>query len=72
MATFAPDFSLVSDSIDKLTKSIDHLQKCEKELSTPGFNIDQEIANKTLEIVQQEIFTKKTLRNYAAMDVPPK
>ena len=37
LATFTPDFSLASVSVDKLAKSIDHLERCEKDLHTPNF-----------------------------------
>lgn len=36
------------------------------------FNLEQEVVNKTLEIVQNEIKTKNQLRNYSAMKMPTK
>ena len=70
LSHFAPDFSLESDTVNRLTKSIENVQKCEDRVPTPGFSIGQAVVNKTLEIVQQEIVNKTTLRNYSALGVP--
>lgn len=72
LASFAPDFSMASQSVDRLSKSIQHIRDCEEKMKTPGFCLGQEIANKTLEIVMDEIYLKNTLRNYSALKAPAK
>ena len=37
---FAPDFSIKSVSVDKLTRQMDHLKKCDDELHDPNFKIE--------------------------------
>ena len=41
-------------------------------MHTPNFKISQQLANKTLEIEQQEIARKTTMRNYSALNMPVK
>ena len=72
LAHFAPDFSLESDTVNRLARSIENVKRCEDRIPTPGFSIGQALANNTLEIVQQEIVNKTTLRNYSALGVPEK
>lgn len=71
-AEFAPDFSIKSESVEKLTRQMDHLKQCDEELHDPNFKMEQEMVIKSLDIVQKEIAHKTTLRNYSAMNLPSK
>ena len=56
----------------KLTRQLEHWKQCEEDLHDPNFNLQQEVINKSLEIVHDELQTKQTLRNYSAMNLVSK
>ena len=37
LAEFAPDFSIESEAVERLAKSIEHVRECEARSETPGF-----------------------------------
>ena len=48
------------------------MRMCNEQIPDPNFKLGQEVANKTFEIVKDEIKEKNQLRNYSAMQVPNK
>mmetsp|Transcript_34450 Transcript_34450/g.45327 ORF Transcript_34450/g.45327 Transcript_34450/m.45327 type:complete len:124 (+) Transcript_34450:686-1057(+) len=71
-AEFTMDFSIQSATVQRLTRQMQHWKECEEDLHDPNFKIEQELMNKSLDIVQDEIKTKVALRNYSAMNIPSK